>query len=133
MSVRNTPPNNSSGVTTIGRVRLRWRGTPKTKNIGQGGNWFALIQGTSVPACRQAALQNDTAMSPHQSSPVGVCLTLNEVADRLQVCRRTLEREIAAGNFPRPLKIGRSVRIPESDLQAYLTGLRAKVPQPLSP
>lgn len=65
-------------------------------------------------------------MSPTTPPPVGVCLTLKEVAFRLQICRRTLEREIAAGRFPRPLKIGRSVRVLESDLQAYLERLRSE-------
>lgn len=55
-------------------------------------------------------------------------LTLKETAQRLAVCKRTLERLIIAGQFPRPLKIGRSVRIAESDLQAYITTLRADAP-----
>jgi excisionase family DNA binding protein len=51
-------------------------------------------------------------------------LTLKEVAAHLRVCRRTIEREIAAGRFPSPLKIGRCTRVAESDLHAYLERLR---------
>lgn len=79
----------------------------------------------SCAASRGLAAQTyDTAVSLI-NEPVGVCLTLKEVAARLQVCRRTLEREIAAGRFPRPIKIGRSVRVPESDLAEYLARMRA--------
>lgn len=50
-------------------------------------------------------------------------LTIQKVAKSLGVCRRTLEREISRGNFPRPLKVGTASRWPESDLQAYLDRL----------
>ena len=47
-------------------------------------------------------------------------MPVEEAARRLGVSRRSLEREMAAGNFPSPLKIrGRSVVL-ESDLQAYI-------------
>jgi len=69
----------------------------------------------------------DTAVSSNNEL-VGVCLTLKEVAARLQVCRRTLEREINAGRL-RAVKIGRSVRILECDLQTYLDGLVTHPPQ----
>ena len=52
-------------------------------------------------------------------------LTLNETARRLSICRRSLERLMAAGKFPRPLKIGRSSRVPESDVASYLAKLLA--------
>ncbi len=50
-------------------------------------------------------------------------LTREEAAQRLAVSKRTLEREIARGKFPRPLKIGRSSRWPASDVMQYLERL----------
>ncbi len=50
-------------------------------------------------------------------------LTLRQVAQSLGVCKRTIEREIANGRFPRPLKIGRSSRVPLSAVQAYVRKL----------
>lgn len=46
-------------------------------------------------------------------------LTINEVLEILRVCRRTLEREINRGRFPRPIKVGKCLRWPPADLQAY--------------
>lgn len=61
-------------------------------------------------------------------------LTSKQVALALGVCRRTLEREISRGRFPRPMKVGKSSRWPASDLQAYLDLLnRERAPaQPVS-
>lgn len=47
-------------------------------------------------------------------------LTIKQVAETLRVCRRTLEREISRGRFPRPVKIGSASRWTASDLQAYV-------------
>ena len=55
-------------------------------------------------------------------------LSLDDAAKRLSVSRRTIEREISAGRFPRPLKIGRSTRVPLAALQAYIDKLSAAVP-----
>lgn len=60
-------------------------------------------------------------------------LTLKEVAVRLRVCPRTIQREIAEGRFPSPIRIGRSVRFLETDLDAYLASLKAARPTPPSP
>lgn len=57
-----------------------------------------------------------------------VLLTIDEAAKRLAISKRTLEREIAAQRFPKPLKIGRSSRVPESDVQAYVAALRSERP-----
>jgi len=84
---------------------------------------------STYAATRGLTAQNYVTAVSFINGPVGVCLTLKEVAFRLHICRRTLEREILAGRFPRPLKIGRSVRVPETDLQAYLAGLRGESPQ----
>lgn len=52
-------------------------------------------------------------------------LTLQQAADRLAVCPRTLEREIQRGRFPRPLKIGRSTRVELSAVLQYVENLRS--------
>jgi len=52
-------------------------------------------------------------------------VTLDQAAERLSVCRRTLEREITRGRFPKPIRIGRSVRIPVSVLREYIDKLLA--------
>jgi excisionase family DNA binding protein len=63
-------------------------------------------------------------MSTPESDSV-VLVTLDEAARRLSVCRRTIEREILYGRFPRPLKVGRSTRVPVADLDAYIEKLRS--------
>jgi excisionase family DNA binding protein len=51
-------------------------------------------------------------------------LTLPEAAGRLAISKRTLERLISAGDFPPPLKIGRSSRVASRDIAQYLENLR---------
>lgn len=53
-------------------------------------------------------------------------MPLKEAARRLAVTPRTLYREIAAGRFPRVVKVGRSSRVLESDYAAYLAALVSK-------
>jgi predicted DNA-binding transcriptional regulator AlpA len=50
-------------------------------------------------------------------------LSIGEVAGRLGICRRTLEREINRGRFPRPLKIGKASRWEVGDVVAYIERL----------
>lgn len=50
-------------------------------------------------------------------------VTLSEAAEMLSISIRTLHREISAGRFPRPIKIGRSARVPVSALEAYIQKL----------
>lgn len=50
-------------------------------------------------------------------------LTLPSAAQRLSISKRTLERLISGGAFPPPVKIGRSSRVPRSDLARYLDQL----------
>jgi excisionase family DNA binding protein len=52
-------------------------------------------------------------------------MSVSVAAARLAISMRHLYREIAEGNFPRPLKIGRASRVSETDLQAYLAKLEA--------
>ncbi len=51
-------------------------------------------------------------------------LTLPRAAEALAISKRTLERLIARGSFPPPVKIGRSSRIPRDDITAFLEELR---------
>ena len=54
-------------------------------------------------------------------------LTIKDAAQRLAISTRTIHREIAAGRFPRPVKIGRSARVPLSALEAYVRRLSGLV------
>lgn len=58
---------------------------------------------------------------------VPLLYSIPDAAKMLAVSRRTLEREIASGRFPRPLKIGRSSRVSHGDVASYLEKLRAEV------
>jgi len=51
-------------------------------------------------------------------------LTLAQTALALAISKRTIERLIAGGAFPAPLKIGRSTRVPREDIANYLEQLR---------
>lgn len=51
-------------------------------------------------------------------------LTLDQVADLLQVSRRTVDRLISAGDLPCPLKVGRSSRLSVDEVKAYLESLK---------
>ncbi|WP_438482562.1 helix-turn-helix transcriptional regulator [Oleiharenicola lentus] len=51
-------------------------------------------------------------------------LTLKAAASSLAISRRTLERLMASGTFPPPLKIGRASRVDPSDVATYLEKLR---------
>ena len=53
-------------------------------------------------------------------------VTLPEAAQMLSVSKRTLERQIAGGAFPSPMKIGRSVRVSLADISAYLLRLEQR-------
>ena len=57
----------------------------------------------------------------NQSTPL--LITIEDAADRLSLSTRKLYREISAGRFPRPVKIGRSTRVPLAALIAYVRGL----------
>ena len=61
-------------------------------------------------------------MSPESTDSLQ-CITIDEAAKRLSISTRTIHREISAGRFPRPIKIGRSARVPVSALLAYIQRL----------
>ena len=47
-------------------------------------------------------------------------LKLDEVGQILGVCRRSVERLIASGDLPVPVKIRRGSRLPASEVVAYI-------------
>lgn len=49
--------------------------------------------------------------------------TLPRTAAQLSISKRTLERLIAGGVFPPPVKIGRSSRVLRTDIASYLDQL----------
>ena len=51
--------------------------------------------------------------------------TLDQVAVRLQVSRRSVERLIAAGRL-RPVKVGHLTRVTDRELEVYLAGQRRR-------
>ncbi len=46
--------------------------------------------------------------------------TLKFCSDALSISKRTLYRLIASGDFPKPIKVGCSLRIDADDLAAYV-------------
>lgn len=53
-------------------------------------------------------------------------VSLNAAAEMLGIHKRTLYHLIAAGEFPQPVKVGGSSRIPVSDIERYVDELRRK-------
>jgi excisionase family DNA binding protein len=49
-----------------------------------------------------------------------VLMTLKEAAEELLVSETTIRRLVAAREFPHSARVGRQIRIPRSDLEAYL-------------
>ena len=52
-------------------------------------------------------------------------LTLNQVQPQVQLSRVTIWRWEKEGKFPKHIKLGRSIRWRESDIQAWINGLQA--------
>ncbi|WP_188188007.1 helix-turn-helix transcriptional regulator [Nonomuraea sp. SYSU D8015] len=50
--------------------------------------------------------------------------TIAEIATKLRVSKMTVYRLADEGEFPGTIRVGRSLRIPDSGLQAYLTNCR---------
>ena len=51
-------------------------------------------------------------------------LSLEQVANILGVCVRSVRRLVDRGELPRPVRVGRAVRMFKSEVDAYLQGLR---------
>lgn len=71
-----------------------------------------------------------TIHSSHQTSPAApiaderLLLTKSQAAASLSISKRTLDRLISAGTFPRPMRIGRASRVARADIAGYLEKLR---------
>jgi excisionase family DNA binding protein len=65
-----------------------------------------------------------TAEGGKPSGSSAELLTIEEVAARLTICKRTVERLIAREEFAAPLKIGRASRFHPADVTRYLEKLR---------
>jgi excisionase family DNA binding protein len=65
-----------------------------------------------------------TVVPAARSSEQRDLFTLPAAADRLSISRRTLDRLISAGSFPRPVKVGSSSRVLREDIEGYLEQLR---------
>ncbi len=51
-------------------------------------------------------------------------LRLADVAERLGISRRGVERLIASGKLPRPVKVGACSALPDSDVSTYIEQLK---------
>ncbi len=67
-------------------------------------------------------MQRTNSLSFEPDEPA--LLTLQQTARSLAISKRTLDRLIAGGSFPAPLKIGRSSRVSRVDIAGYLEQLR---------
>lgn len=72
--------------------------------------------------------ENSVGASQTRPESERLLLTLNEAAERLAISKRTLEREISAGRFGRPVKIGRATRVLAVDIETYVRRLVAAAP-----
>jgi excisionase family DNA binding protein len=100
-----------------------------------GGNELNAVRRASATYRGALTLNHEPTMSAfcEQSSKDSEYLTIKEVAAHFRVCRRTIEREIAAGRFPRPLAIGRSLRFTQEDLRGYVAKLKGATATPFQP
>lgn len=53
-------------------------------------------------------------------------LTLSEAAGLLRLSDRTLQRMVASGEFPAPLKLRGATRVPLADVEGYVAKLIAQ-------
>jgi excisionase family DNA binding protein len=97
-----------------------------------GGNELNAVCRASAAYRGAPSHENKPTMSVYDPASEDYrVLTVKEVAAHFRVCRRTIEREIASGRFPRPLKIGRSLRFAEADLRTYVAKLKGESASPL--
>lgn len=78
-----------------------------------------------------AALQlaNRAAAAPDTASHGPRLLTLQECANRLTTCRRTVQNLIANGALPARKQGSRFVRIREQDLETFINEMPPRVPR----
>jgi excisionase family DNA binding protein len=71
-----------------------------------------------------ASTSDPSSQNPPATAEDRELFTLPRAAQKLSVSKRTLERLIAGGAFPLPVKIGRSSRVMRADIANYLDQLR---------
>jgi excisionase family DNA binding protein len=75
----------------------------------------------TIPASPSTSDPSSPSRPPILETPE--LFTLPRAALQLSVSKRTLERLIASGEFPSPIKIGRSSRVLRTDIATYLDQL----------
>lgn len=66
---------------------------------------------------------------PDRSHAAQRLLTVARIAERLDVCERTVRRLIQSGHL-KSLRVGRCLRITEEDFQAYVARCRSGASRP---
>lgn len=75
---------------------------------------------------RSAAFRHNRRKYLMNSPNPETLISLKTVASRLSLSTRAVYRLIAAGDFPRPVKVGGATRFYSSDLDAYLSRLKGQ-------
>ena len=115
-SRQTNPPGNSA----LGQERV---GTVEAEGRRDTANAWAWPRGhvrPALPSIHEIIVSTVPVSEPSQ------LLTVPQAAQRLGVCRRTLERLVTRGEFPQPLRVGGSVRVPLADVQAFVASLVAQ-------
>lgn len=124
------PPRLTYEVALSGRARARRQSASLLTNPGlRCGHWS--IRGQRLGAVHSGwteATYDTATMSADTSSTLGSFYTLAEIANALRVNLRTVIRRLNEGAFPNAFRFGRSVRIPASDLEAYVASQRLHPP-----
>jgi excisionase family DNA binding protein len=105
-------------------TRRRW--DPKKTKGGEAGPQIS--ESEFVPRAEPCRIlgsnyKHEHPVSSSISSEDPILLTLSQAARRLSICRRTLERLIASGEFPQPIKIRGSSRVAVTDVEGYVARL----------
>ena len=102
------------------------------------GNACELATCKTEPTAKAVESVVASCQKPVVSVIEGHYLTIVQAAAKLTICRRTLEREIEAGRFPRPRKIRGRLVVSQDDVRLYMWKLlkrpmkgRAKQLQPM--
>jgi predicted DNA-binding transcriptional regulator AlpA len=108
------------------KTKCRWRESRSSNgsDSDQGGNSTARQDtGRTTRPVERLAIVSPWESNVKESNGEPWLLSIGEVAGRLRICRRTLEREINRGRFPRPLKIGKASRWEVGDVVSYIARL----------
>lgn len=87
-----------------------------------GGNELKAARCTNATGRGAISLKHEPTMSASgapSNEGDDYVLTIEQVAKRYSLCRRTIEREIRAKRFPQPMRIGRALRFLKNELLAY--------------